>query len=177
MASGSSLSFKAITYLIPFFYFIFLSYFTGSLQVIETSPLGIKGIKILFVNFKSTSYSGPGFEVITEGLIIFLRLFPLLMGLILSYLLYLNLSLILKLRDKGLLRSCLLGSTSSLLATLSSVSYLCCGLAPSIVLLGSSTLAYFGFLPSLIAISLLTLNLIILRRRSIKLILKASSSY
>ncbi|GBC75288.1 hypothetical protein HRbin06_00605 [archaeon HR06] len=175
MASGSSLSFKAIIYLIPFFYFIFFSYFTGSLQIFETPPLGIEGIKILFVNFKSTTYSGPGFEVITEGLIIFLRLFPLLMGLVLSYLLYLNLSLILKLKSKGLLRTCLLGSTSSFLATISSVSYLCCGLAPSIILLGSSTLAYLGFLPSLIAISLLTLNLVILKRRS--LILKTSSSY
>ncbi len=150
-------------------YYLFYTYFTGSIQYLPTPSYGIKSVKIVYVFFSSETYSGPGLEIVGNGFLIMVRIYPLLLGFLLSFLFGLNIAYLWQIYRAGMLRSCLLAGSGSgaaaIVASLVSAGYLCCSWTPSLLLLGGSLIASLGMLPSLIAAALLTLNAYILSRR------------
>ncbi|MDJ0269318.1 MAG: hypothetical protein NXY59_01990 [Aigarchaeota archaeon] len=150
-------------------YLAFYIFFTGTAQYLTTPAYGIEGIHVKLMSIETQTYTGPILQLIGDGYLITVRLVPAAIGAVLAALVGVNVSILWYLYRARSLKACLLGGgaggAGALIANLACFSYLCCGWAPSLIILGTAFTAAFGTAISAIAIALLTLNAIILAKR------------
>ncbi len=147
------------------------SFFSGSLTYNAAPPLGIRGVLLVPAFIESQTYTGPATQVIGDGFVLTVRWYALALGVIISVLLALNVYYLTALYVTGRIRSCLVVSGGSfagaLLGFMASAFYLCCGWAPSLILvaLGIGMAGTLGLIPGYIGAALLGLNAWVLRKR------------
>ena len=150
-------------------YFAFYAVFTGILLVEGLGGYSIAGIHGQLVEIASATYSGLAVQIVAGSTLLTIRLSPFLVSLVLSIVFGLNIALLWALYRLGGLRTCLTfggtGGVGAILANLASFSYLCCGWAASLVLIGSTFLATLSSFISLGATVLLAVNALILSER------------
>ena len=151
-------------------YLTFYSLFTGAIQYLPAQRLELERNFILLTYVTSQTYTGPLLQIIGEGYLIDVRIISAIMGVVVSVLFGINISILWKLYRTGKIRTCLVGAggggTAALIASLACSSYLCCGWAPSLILLGVAAATTLTMVTTPIAIALLTINAIILTKRA-----------
>ncbi len=151
-------------------YLSYYVWFTGIVQL-QTVSVGfpLSGLSLNFFEMSSAAYTGPAFQIVDGSTIINIRLIALLISAALAFALGLNISLLWGIYRLRGLRTCLyLGGASgfaAIAANLASFSYLCCGWATSMLLIGSTFLAGFSIFMTIGVALLLFTNAYILRRR------------
>lgn len=139
------------------------------MQLFNLPGVKVEGFKAIFVYFESQSYNGPGVQLFWGENMLSVRLFVVLLGVIIAALVAVNVGLLIRLASRGLIRACLIRSTGTglamLLSSIASATYLCCGWAPTVALLGISVASSLGLIPAIASAILLTLNAFILRKR------------
>ncbi len=159
----------AATFTFAFSYLIFYLFFTGAFQYLEIPRIGIQSTQFILTSVESALYTGPLIQVMGEGFLLNLRIYPALLGAVISALVGLNAGLIWTLYRRGLLRACLMGSAwggvSGLLASIISFGYVCCGWPASLALFGLGLVTSLSPLLTGLAATLLLFNAFILNRR------------
>jgi len=153
-------------------YFAYYVFFTGVVEVSSFGRFLVEGTHLEFVQIVSGTYNGPGIQLVGSSFIVTIRTIPLLLSLALSAAIGTNVSLFHYLYRNGGLRACFyggLGGVGALLSNLASFSYLCCGWALSLVLIGSTFLATLSAIIGVASLLLLGLNAYILWNRSVAL--------
>jgi hypothetical protein len=149
-------------------YLTYYAWFTAIIQQ-TTTALTIDGLYVGLQQTSSASYSGPALQIISGSTIIIVRLIPMLVAVALAVAFGLNVSFLWALHRHGGLRACLyLGGATGVgaaIASLASFSYLCCGWAASIVLIGTTFFASLSIYISVGTTILLGTNAYILARR------------
>ncbi|MEM4183818.1 MAG: hypothetical protein QXG52_08335 [Candidatus Caldarchaeum sp.] len=157
----------AVAALIP--YYVFYLMFTGAAQYIAAPRIGIQQTVFVLTHVESQLYTGPMLQIIGDGFVVNLRIFPALIGLVISTLVGYNAGLLLLLYMKGLLRACLIGTAWSgvggLLASIISFGYLCCGWPLSLAFFGIGLMALLSPYLTAVAFLLLAINAYILTKR------------
>ncbi len=153
-----------------FCYFSYYVWFTGIIQL-QTVNVGFV-ISGLFLNpfwMSSSAYTGPALQIIDGSTIVNVRLIALLISVALAFALGLNISLLWGIYRLRGLKACLyLGGASgfgAIVANLASFSYLCCGWATSMVLIGSTIFAALSIFITIGVALLLFTNAYILGKR------------
>ena len=153
-------------------YLIGYSLLSGSVTYNAAPPLGINGIILVPAYIESQTYTGPATQVIGEGFVLTIRWLAFGLGIAISVLLALNVYYLMVLYVTGRIRSCLVVSggsfTGAVLGFMASAFYLCCGWAPSLILLalGIGVAGTLGLIPGYIGAFLLGLNAWVLRKRA-----------
>jgi len=151
-------------------YFAFYSLFTAAIQFFTISDYGVAGLSFRVVEVSSQLYTGPALQIVAGSVLVMLRILPAVLATVLAVVFGFNVSIIWRLYRLRALRSCLLGGAGggvgSFVASLASFSYLCCGWAASLLVFAGGLVASLGVAASLGAIAFLTLNAVILSRRS-----------
>jgi hypothetical protein len=153
-------------------YLIGYSVLSGSVTYSAAPPLGIKGIVLVPAYIESQTYTGPATQVIGEGFVLTVRWLAFGLGIAISVLLALNVYYLMALYVTGRFKSCLVVSGGSfagaVLGFMASAFYLCCGWAPSLILLalGIGVAGTLGLIPGYIGALLLGLNAWVLRKRA-----------
>ncbi len=162
---GALATVSSIAYLIGY------SVISGSVIYSEAPPIGIRGLLLIPAFIESQTYTGPATQVIGEGFVLTVRWYAFGLGVIISVLLALNVYYLMALYVTGRIRSCLVISGGSfagmVLGFMASAFYLCCGWAPSVILLalGIGMAGTLGLIPGYIGAALLGLNAWVLRKR------------
>lgn len=150
-------------------YTLLFAYLSGGVQVFELPGFEVSIPTLALVYFESQAYTGPGLQLFWGGSMVSVRLLVLLLGLLISLLVSINIYFLLKLSSRGLLRACLMRGAGTglamLLSSIASATYLCCGWAPTVALLGISLASSLGLTPAVASAALLTLNALILHKR------------
>lgn len=150
-------------------YYLFYLFFTGAAQLFQLPPLGISSITVITSFVETQLYTGPLLQVVGEGFVLNLRVYPALLGMLVAGLVGYNAGLIYTLYRRGLLRACLLGSAwsgvSGLLASVISFGYVCCGWPASLALFGVGLISALSPALTAAAVMLLTANAYILAKR------------
>ncbi|MCX8201099.1 MAG: hypothetical protein N3H84_03235 [Candidatus Caldarchaeum sp.] len=150
-------------------YYLFYLFFTGAVQLFQTPRLGIQNISIIFSTVETQLYTGPLIQIVGDGFVLNMRIYPVLLGVLISLLVGYNAGILFTLWRKRLLRVCLVGSAWSgvggLLASVVSFGYVCCGWPASIALFGVGLVTAFSPYLTAAAVALLALNGYVLRRR------------
>ncbi|MEM2238065.1 MAG: hypothetical protein QXR26_08225 [Candidatus Caldarchaeum sp.] len=159
----------AAAILITICYMVFYMFFTGAAQYIHTARLGIPETRLILTEVQTQLYTGPLIQVVGDGFIINLRVYPMLVGLLVSTLVSLNGTLVWILYRKKLLRTCLLGGAwgglAGFAASIVSFGYVCCGWPASLALFGLGLVATLSPYLTTAAIILLAANSYTLYRR------------
>jgi hypothetical protein len=102
------------------------------------------------------------------------RLFVLLLSVSITLLVYVNLFLLFRLWNRGLLYTCLVQDAGTgfmtAISAFASATYICCGWAPTVAVLGITLALGLGLIPALISAGLLSLNAYLLYRRTVALV-------
>lgn len=152
-------------------YLVGYSLLSGSVTYSAAPPLGIRGLLVVPAFIESQTYTGPATQLIGDGFVVTVRWLAFGLGLAISVLLALNVYYLMALYVTGRIRTCLVVSGGSLagavLGFMASAFYLCCGWAPSLVLvaLGIGLAGTLGLVPGYIGAALLALNAWVLRKR------------
>ena len=154
-------------------YLVFYSFFTGAVQLSVYENYLFRSLSIIPIYYRSETYTGPGLQVIYGTYFLEIRLLPFIAGVVISVLLGINVAYLWMLYRKGGLRTCLRGGAggglAAFIASIATYSYICCGWAPSLLLVGGSAVASFtmGFtvIPTAIAGIILLFNAYILSKR------------
>ncbi len=143
-------------------YLFFYLFFTGTVQYIQTPRLGIVGLSLIFTEVKSQLYSGPLVQVIGDGFILNVRMYPFLLGLLVASLVGFNGAVIWALYRLKALRLCLLGGVwgglGGWVANIVCFGYVCCGWPASLAMFGIGVIASLSPYLTILAIILLTAN-------------------
>jgi len=154
-------------------YLIGYSVLSGSVTYSAAPPIGIEGILLIPAFVESQTYTGPATQVIGDGFVLTVRWLAFGLGVAISVLLALNVYYLTALYVTGRIRSCLVVSGGSfagaVLGFMASAFYLCCGWAPSLILLalGIGMAGTLGLIPGYIGAALLGLNAWVLRKRAV----------
>jgi hypothetical protein len=155
--------------LVALAYFAFYTYFTGIIDYQWVAGYAVAGFYLKPVTITSSTYTGPGLQLIASSLLVTIRLLPLALAAVLSALFGFNIALIWTLYKIGGSKLCLKpgsgGGLAAFLANLAPFSYICCGWAGSLILVGGTFLAAFSNLIAGAAIGLLALNGYVLSKR------------
>jgi hypothetical protein len=150
-------------------YLAFYLLFTGAIQHITTPTIGIRGPHIIYTYTETTLYAGPLIQIIGDGYLINIRLYPVALAAAISTLLGINAGLLWTLYRRGVLRACLLGGTwggsGGLLASIISFGYACCGWPASLAIFGAGLIASLSPYLTAAAALLLAANAYNLNRR------------
>ncbi len=154
-------------------YLLFYSFFTGAIKHTNYPNYFFKELRIVPVYYNSETYTGPGIQIFLGTGFTEIRLIPFLLGVFISFLLGLNIAYLWKLYRSGGAKACLTGSAgggfAAFIASIATFSYVCCGWAPSMLLMGVSAVASltmaFTVIPTAIASAVLVFNAYILSRR------------
>ncbi|MDW8043805.1 MAG: hypothetical protein RMJ30_06175 [Nitrososphaerota archaeon] len=152
-------------------YFVAFSSLSGAASVWTTPRIGISGIVVTPAFIESQAYTGPALQLIGDGFVVTLKVYAVLLGALLSFLLALNAFYLLTLYAQGRLRTCLVvgggSAIGAFIGTLASTFYLCCGWAPSLILalMGIGVASTLGMIPGYIGAALLAFNAYVLRLR------------
>lgn len=152
-------------------YLIGYSLLSGSVTYSAAPPVGVRGLILVPAFIESQTYTGPATQVIGEGFVLTVRWLAFGLGLAMSVLLAINVYYLMALYVTGRIRTCLVVSGGSLagavLGFMASAFYLCCGWAPSLVLvaLGIGLAGTLGLVPGYVGAALLALNAWVLRKR------------
>ncbi|MEM4310828.1 MAG: hypothetical protein QXX95_00355 [Nitrososphaerales archaeon] len=150
-------------------YLTYYLFFTGIVQVDIITGYSILGLYLKLVSISSATYSGPAFQIINSSSVITIRSLPFLLSLFLSIAFGLNVTLMCVLYRLRGFKACLYaggaGGIGTIIANLASFSYLCCGWAASLALIGSTFLATLSPLITLGAAALLMFNAFLLGKR------------
>ncbi|MCS7094589.1 MAG: hypothetical protein NZ988_02090 [Thaumarchaeota archaeon] len=152
-------------------YFVAFSIMSGALSALTVPKIGVTGVVVTPAYIESQAYTGPAIQIISDGLVVTLRTYAVLLGALLSSLLALNVFYLMTLYIQGRLRSCLLvgggSAVGAFIGTLASTFYLCCGWAPSLILafMGIGIASTLGMIPAYIGAALLAFNAYLLRMR------------
>ncbi|MEM4288104.1 MAG: hypothetical protein QXV97_04785 [Candidatus Caldarchaeum sp.] len=159
----------AAAVLITISYMIFYMFFTGAAQYIQTARLGIPETRLILTEVQTQLYSGPLIQVVGDGFILNIRVYPLLIGLAVSSIVGLNGTLLWLIYRRRLMRACLLGGAwggvGGVIASIASFGYVCCGWPASLALFGLSIVASLSPYLTTAAIILLAANGYTLHRR------------
>ena len=154
---------------------------TGAIQVSTYSSYVFRSFKVIPVYYSSETYTGPGLQILYGSSFVVVRLIPFLIGIAIAVLFGLNVAYLWMLHKMGGLRTCLKGGTgggvAAFIGSIATYSYVCCGWAPSMLLIGVSAVASFTsaftIIPTAIAAVGLVFNAYLLSRR-IKVLQKQS---
>ncbi|MEM4294482.1 MAG: hypothetical protein QXX19_00190 [Candidatus Caldarchaeum sp.] len=150
-------------------YYIFYLFFTGAVQVNSLPPLGISSVAVMMTFVETQLYTGPLVQVVAEGVVVNIRVYPALLGVVVSSLVGYNAGLVYVLFRRRLLRTCLLGTAwsgvSGLLASVISFGYVCCGWPASLALFGVGLITALSSYLTGAAITLLAVNAYVLAKR------------
>ncbi len=151
-------------------YLIAYSLFTGAVQYIPAQHLGLDNAYLVFTNVETQTYSGPLIQLIGDGYMLDFRVFSLIIGAVISVLVGINIAILWRLYRAGKLRACLVGGagggSGALIANLACSAYLCCGWAPSLIVLGTALTTSISIITTPISIALLAFNAVILTKRA-----------
>jgi|GEM_PF-1035792 hypothetical protein len=171
MAAYKTMKRQIITYSAPpaVAYFLFYLFFTGAAQLMQTPRIGITSIVFVYTFVETQLYTGPLLQVVGDGFVFNLRLYPMLLGVVVSALVGYNAGLLFTLYRRGMLRTCLLGTAWSgvggLLASIISFGYLCCGWPVSLIFFGVAAVTALSPILTAAAVTLLAINAYILTKR------------
>ena len=160
---------KTVAALSSLGYLLYYVLFTGIIQQVSTGGYTIAGTYFKLVNVESVSYSGLGLQLITGSTIISLKVGPLILSVVMATLFGINIALFYFLYRRVGLRACFyggIGGAGAIFASFASFSYLCCGWALPLVLIGSTLLATFSMAIAIGSIALLTFSAFILWKRT-----------
>ncbi|MDW8083942.1 MAG: hypothetical protein RMI49_01915 [Candidatus Caldarchaeum sp.] len=150
-------------------YYLFYLFFTAAAQLFQTPRIGIESISVIFSFIETQLYTGPLLQVVGEGFVLNIRVYPALLGVLISLLVGYNAGILFTLSRKRLLRACLVGSAWSgvggLLASVISFGYVCCGWPASLALFGVGLITALSPYLTAAAVALLALNAYVLRMR------------
>ncbi|MCS7117678.1 MAG: hypothetical protein NZ957_02700 [Thaumarchaeota archaeon] len=152
-------------------YFLAFSTLSGATTLWIVPKIGVTGIVVVPAYLESQAYTGPALHLIGDGFIVTFKVYAVLLGALLSFLLALNVFYLVTLHAQGRLRSCLVigggSAIGALVGTLASTFYLCCGWVPSLVLalMGIGIASTLGMIPGYIGAALLAFNAFVLRMR------------
>ncbi len=157
-----------------FGYLLYYVWFTGVIQFQAVSVgFQISGFSLNFFEMSSVAYTGPALQIIDGSTIVNVRLIALLISVTLAFALGLNISLLWGIYRLHGLKTCLYlggaGGFGAMVANLASFSYLCCGWATSLLLIGSTLFAALSIFITIGVALLLFTNAYILGRRYVAL--------
>ena len=154
-------------------YLLFYSFFTGAVQLSVYESYYFNSFSILPVYYSSETYTGPGLQITYGSYFLEVRVVPFVVGMLIAVLLGVNVAYLWSLYRMGGLKTCLRdgagGGFAAFIASIATYSYICCGWAPSMLLVGGSAVASFaaGFtvIPAAVAAVILLFNAYILSKR------------
>ncbi|MEM4495615.1 MAG: hypothetical protein QXE96_07470 [Candidatus Caldarchaeum sp.] len=150
-------------------YFLFYLFFTGAAQYIEAPRIGIASTTVVVTFVETQLYTGPLIQVVGDGFVFNLRIYPAVLGVFISLLLGYNAGILYTLYRHGLLRTCLMGTAWSglggIFASAISFGYLCCGWPVSLAIFGVSSIIALSPYLTAAAITLLAVNAYVLTKR------------
>ncbi|HIQ29517.1 MAG TPA: hypothetical protein EYH45_03030 [Candidatus Caldiarchaeum subterraneum] len=151
-------------------YLVVYSIFTGAIQYIPAQHLGLNRIYVIFTSVETQTYTGPMMQIIGEGFILAFRIISIAVGAAIALLVGFNIGIMWRMYRLGKLKTCLVGGagggSGALIANLACSAYLCCGWAPSLLVLGTALSASLTTITTPISISLLTVNAILLTKKT-----------
>ncbi|MEM1944780.1 MAG: hypothetical protein QW756_03525 [Nitrososphaerota archaeon] len=125
-------------------YMVFYSYFTGLAQLF-TLPYPVAGSAAVIGQMVGELYTGPVLQLFWGQYLLNIRLLPIPIAIALSTLFAVNASLLWYLYRSRLLRTCLLGGAGgglgTIMASVASFSYTCCGWPISLGLMGAGLIS------------------------------------
>jgi hypothetical protein len=150
-------------------YMVFYLFFTGALQYLTIPSIGIPLTRIILTTVETPLYTGPLIQVVGDGFLLNIRIYPALIGVVISLLVGLNAGLIWTLYRRRLLKACLMGGAwggiSGLLASIISFGYVCCGWPASLALFGIGLITSLSPILTMAATAILVVNAILLNKR------------
>lgn len=150
-------------------YYLFYLFFVGAAQLFQTPRVGIQSVAVIFSFIETQLYTGPLLQLVGEGFVLNIRIYPAILGVVISALVGYNAGILLTLQRKGLLRACLIGSAWSgvggLLASVISFGYVCCGWPASLALFGIGLVTALSPYLTAAAITMLAFNGYVLNKR------------
>jgi len=154
-------------------YLLFYSLFTGAVQLSIYESYFFNSLNIIPIYYTSETYTGPGLQIVYGNYFLEVRAIPFTVGVFIAGLLGVNVAYLWTLYRMGGLKTCLRGGAgggvAAFIASIATYSYICCGWAPSMLLVGGSAVAGFaaGFtvIPAAAATAILLFNAYILSKR------------